>query len=247
MTFDVLEIIIGLLVGLIVGFSKTGMPSFGIFGVALMALIFPAKASVGLLLPMLLTGDVFAVSYYRRKVVWKYLWGLIPWVVIGLAGGFFVLDWSDNRHLQLLIGVLVFILVLLHIGLTRMNERLETTISGSFWFSAIIGILVGFTTMIGNAAGGIMTVYLLSRRLDKNAFIGTGAWFYLFVNLIKVPLYASLGLITWDTLTFNLWMVPAIVLGAFIGIWAVKRIPEVWFRWLVLILAGLGGLRLILG
>lgn len=247
MAFHLFQIEIGLLVGLLIGFSKTGMPSFGIFGVAVMALIFPAKASVGLMLPMLITGDVFAVSYYRHKVIWKYLWGLIPWVAIGLAGGFFVLEWSDNRHLQLLIGSLVLILVLLHLLITRLNQRMEAAISGSFWFSAVIGILAGFTTMVGNAAGAIMTVYLLSKKMGKNEFIGTGAWFYLFVNLVKVPLYVLLGLITWHTLSFNLWMVPAIVIGALVGILVLKRLPEAWFKWIVLVLAGLGALRLLWG
>ncbi|HET7579081.1 MAG TPA: sulfite exporter TauE/SafE family protein [Bacillales bacterium] len=247
MTFDYVEILAGLLVALVIGFSKTGMPSFGIFGVAVMALVFPAKASVGILLPILLTGDLFAITYYRRKVIWKYLWGLIPWVIPGLAAGYFVLEWSNNRGLEILIGSIVLALIGVHVLLTRVNERLENQVTGSSWFSAAIGIMAGFTTMIGNAAGGIMTIYLLSKKLDKNAFIGTGAWFFFFVNLSKVPLYASLGMITWHTLLFNLWMVPAVVVGAFIGIKVLKKIPETWFKWLILVLAAGGAVRLLIG
>lgn len=247
MTFDVVEILAGLFVALVIGFSKTGMPSFGMFGVAVMALVFPAKASVGIMLPILLTGDLFAITYYRRKVIWKHLIGLFPWVAVGLAGGYFVLEWSDNRVLEILIGSIVLALIVLHVLMKQLNMQLEEKISQSFWFSAGIGILAGFTTMIGNAAGGIMTIYLLSKKLDKNAFIGTGAWFYFLVNLTKLPLYATLGMITWHTLLFNLWMVPAVVAGAFIGINVLKKIPEAWFKWLILVLAALGAIRLLIG
>lgn len=247
MTFDLAQILAGLFVALIIGFSKTGMPSFGMFGVAVMALVFPAKASVGILLPILLTGDVFAITYYRRRVVWKHLWGLFPWVAIGLAGGYFVLEWSNNRGLEILIGSIVLALIVLHIVITRLNVALEEKISHSFWFSAAIGMMAGFTTMIGNAAGGIMTIYLLSKKLDKNEFIGTGAWFYFLVNLAKLPLYATLGMVTWHTLTFNLWMVPAVIVGVFIGIQVLKKIPQKWFQWIILVLAAIGAIRLLIG
>ena len=247
MEFGWLEIVMGIVVGLILGFSKTGMPSLGILGVAIMAIVFPAKASVGLLVPMLIVGDIFTVIYYRRKVIWKYLWQVLPWVVIGLVVGFFVLDYSDNQMLQILIGVIVLLLLILHLVKGKLDAAVEEKLDGSFIFSAILGVLSGFTTMIGNAAGGIMSIYLLSKRLDKDAFVGTGAWFYLFVNVVKVPFHASLGLITWHTLFFDMWMIPVVVAGAFIGVFTLKRLSQVWFQRIILILTAIGGIRLILG
>nr|WP_275584373.1 sulfite exporter TauE/SafE family protein [Pullulanibacillus pueri] len=239
--------LIGLLVGLIIGFSKTGMPSLGVLAVAIMAIVFPAKASVGLLVPMLIVGDIFAVTYYRRRVIWKYLWQVMPWVIVGLICGFLVLDYSGNKLLQILIGAIVLILLVLHLIKARMDQKLEAKLDGSLWFSAILGILAGVTTMIGNAAGGIMSIYLLAKKLDKDAFVGTGAWFYLFVNVIKVPFHASLGLITWHTLHFDILMIPAIIGGALIGVIALKRVPQEWFQRIVLILTAIGGIRLLFG
>lgn len=247
MTFHLAQILAGLFVALIIGFSKTGMPAFGMFGVAVMALVFPAKASVGIMLPILLTGDVFAITYYRRKVIWKHLWGLLPWVAVGLAGGYLVLEWSGNRVLEILIGSIVLVMIVLHVIIKRLNVSLEEKINHSFWFTAGIGMMAGFTTMIGNAAGGIMTIYLLSKKLEKNEFIGTGAWFYFLVNLTKLPLYATLGMITWHTLSFNLMLVPVVIIGVFIGIWVLKRIPQKWFQWIILVLAAIGALRLLIG
>lgn len=234
-------------VGLLAGFSKTGIPSIGILSVTLMALAFETKASVGILLPMLIVGDLFAVAYYRRKAIWKHLLVLIPWVLIGIIIGFFVLNWSDNRILQVLIGVIVLILLFIHIVKSRLDERLEQMIDKARWFSPLLGVLAGFTTMIGNAAGGIMSIYLLSKRLDKTAFVGTGAWFFLFVNVIKVPFYLHLGLISSETLIFNSWMVPAIVAGAVTGIFVLKRIPQTWFQRIVIALTAIGAIRLIIG
>lgn len=236
-----------MLVGLLIGFAKSGMPSSGIFGVAVMAILFPAKESVGLLLPMLVTADIFAVSYYRRKAIWKHLLGLLPWVAAGMAGGYFVLEWSDNRVLQVLIGVTVLALVVLHLLKNQLNSRVEKMIDTSIWFTAIIGLLAGFTTMIGNAAGGIITLYLLSKRLNKTEFVGTGAWLYFMINASKLPLFASLGLITWHTLTYDLWMIPVIVAGGFLGLYVIKIVPEVWYQRILLILTTIGAIRLLWG
>lgn len=247
MEISSLQLLLGLLVGILVGFSKTGIPSIGILSVTSMALIFDAKASVGILLPMLIVGDLFAVTYYRRKVVWKHLWGLIPWVLGGIIIGYYILDWSDSRILQVLIGVIVLLLLILHLVKGRLDERLEQMIDKARWFSPVLGILAGFTTMIGNAAGGIMSIYLLSKRLNKTEFIGTGAWFFLFVNVVKIPFYLQLGLITSETIIFNSWMVPAIITGAIVGVYVLKRIPQTWFQRIIIGLTAIGAIRLIFG
>lgn len=247
MELSTLQFVLALLVGILVGFSKTGIPSIGILSVTSMALIFEAKASVGILLPMLIIGDLFAVTYYRRKVVWKHLWGLIPWVLSGIVIGYFILDWSDNRLLQVLIGSIVLLLLIVHLVKEHLDKRVERMIDKARWFSPLLGILAGFTTMIGNAAGGIMSIYLLSKRLNKTEFIGTGAWFFLFVNLVKVPFYLQLGLINKETILFNSWMVPAIITGAVIGIFILKRIPQTWFQRIIVVLTAIGAIRLIIG
>lgn len=245
MEFTILQIMIGLLAAVFVGFSKTGVPNMMIVVVAVMAMIFPAKLSVGILLPMLITADIVAVTYYRRTVLWRHLIGLIPWVLAGIVAGFFTLDHIVNNELSVLLGVLILSLITLHLSSARLENKLKFEFTQSPVFHGILGVLAGFTTMVGNAAGAIMTIYLLSKGLKKMEFIGTVAWFFLAVNLIKVPFNVVLELITLETLLFNLWMVPAVLAGAFLGIKILPLIPQKMFQVLILALAVLGGIHLI--
>ena len=234
------------LAALLVGFSKTGVTGLGILIVPLMAGIFPAKASVGILLPMLVVGDVFAVFYYRRHAQWGLLIRLLPWVMPGIAAGYFTLKYLSSEQLAPLLGVMVLGLIILN-ALRRSGEADEEgQPKRDARLAAVMGILSGFATMIGNVAGPIMSVFLFSMGLKKREFMGTGAWYYLIVNCIKIPLGMSLGLIHARSLTFNLKLAPIIALGAIVGIVVFRWIPQVWFRRIILALATLAAFRLAL-
>ncbi|MFC3041798.1 sulfite exporter TauE/SafE family protein [Virgibacillus xinjiangensis] len=240
-----LEWLTVILCALFIGFSKSGLPNMVILVVTVLMFVFPARESVGILLPMLLAGDLFAVTYYRRNVVWKYLISLIPWVLAGILAGYFVLSFITSEQLKPLIGIIVLAMIGLHLWRDRLGERFNEMLPTSKWFTAVMGILGGFTTMVGNAAGGVMAVYLLVKGLPKKEFVGTAAWFFLFVNLIKVPFYLQLGLINQSSILFNVWLVPAIILGALAGVRFLPLIPQKVFARLVLGLAALGGVNLL--
>lgn len=246
MEISTTQLIITLLAAIMIGFSKTGLPSAGIFVVAILAMIFPTKQSVGILLPMLITADIVAVIYYRKTVIWKHLITLIPWVLSGIFIGFLVMLYIEDGQLSLLIGALILSLIALHLGKDKLEQQLQYRFTQSAVFYAVLGVLAGFTTMIGNAAGSIMAIYLLSRGLQKKDFIGTGAWFFLTVNLIKVPFNFYLGIITTDTLILNAWMIPGILVGTYLGIKILPLIPQKYFQLLILLLAALGAIHLII-
>lgn len=231
---------------MLVGFAKTGVSTIAIFTVILMTQIFPAKESVGILLPMLIVGDLIAVTYYRRSVVWKHLFSLIPWVMTGLLAGYFVLLRVNSEELKLLLGLLVLALIVLQVIKDRLGPKIDEALPNSRWFNGSMGILAGFTTMVGNVAGVIMAIYLLTKKLPKQEFVGTGAWFFLFVNVIKVPFYIQLGMITAESATFNAMLIPAIAAGAYIGIKVLPLIPQKMFQRLILILGAIGAGRLII-
>lgn len=235
-----------LLAGLLTSFGKTtGLNVLGIFTVTMMSLIFPAKEAVGILLPILLMGDLIAVFFYRRTVVWRHLFSLVPWILLGVILGYFVLRFSDNDQLKILLGYLIIGLNLFQIVKDYFGSKIDQSLPSSIWFIGLMGILAGFATMIGNVAGTVMAIYLLAHRLPKNEFVGTGAWFYLFVNIIKVPFYISLGMITASSFTVNLLAIPAVAVGAFIGIKVLPRIPQQMFKWIILALGSLGAMKLI--
>jgi len=232
----------GAVAALLVGFSKTGVPGLGVLIVPLMVSVFPAKRSVGALLPMLIFGDLFAVSYYHRHAEWKHLVRLLPWVALGMAGGAWLLDHLTDRTLRPALGGMVLSLLVVDAVRRRLPEQQIPT---GWWFAALAGVFAGIATTVGNAAGAIMCIYLLSMRLPKHAFIGTGAWYYLIVNCAKIPIFARRHMITAETLRFDLCTLPVIALGAFLGIRLLPRIPQKPFERVVVVLAVLASIRLL--
>ncbi|MBP1934250.1 sulfite exporter TauE/SafE family protein [Ammoniphilus resinae] len=240
------EIAIGLLAGVLIGLSKTGFATISIFSIVMMSQIFPAKEASGIILVMLIAADIIAVVYYRRNVVWSYLLSLLPWVMIGLVVGYYVLDQINNSQLQIMLGVLILSLIVLNVCRERLGEKLNEKLPQSIWFTSSMGILAGFATMVGNVAASVMVIYFLAKGLPKKEFIGTGAWFFFVVNLIKVPFLVDLGLITMNTLAYDTWFLPGIIAGAVIGIKLLPYIPQKQFQHIILVLASVGALRLII-
>jgi len=202
-----------------IGMAKTGLGGLGMIVVPVMANIFGAKSSTGILLLLLIMADFFGVRYYHMHADMRQLVKLIPSTIIGIVTGVFVGDQISDEYFQLLLVIVIISGVLMTVIKVEIKENKI--------FSIIVGFLGGFITMIGNAAGPIMAIYFLSMGFNKNKFIGTAAWFFLFVNLFKVPFHVFI----WDTidldiLLFDLILFPLILIGALIGVWIVKKIPD---------------------
>lgn len=229
--------------GMVIGMSKSGITGLTLMFVPLMALSFGGRASTGLILPMLSVGDIFAVAWYRRNAEWKYLLKLLPSSVIGLGVGVAVGGKLTDSGFRYLLGAII--LVLLGLMVWQDVRKKEPRYPQALWFAVLAGLAAGFTTMIGNAAGAITSIYLLSMRLPKNSFIGTAAWFFLIMNLLKIPLQVLFWKnISGSTLMFDAIMIPAIAIGAAIGIFAAGKIPERAYRIFVMVMTGVAGLLL---
>ena len=214
---------------LFVGMSKTGVQGLAILTVPLLAMAFGAKASTGIMLPVLCFADVIGVSYYRRKAEWKYIVRLLPTAI----AGFFLAIWVDHlipaTEFKHLMGACL--VTVLAVMLWSQWKGKENMLADSWWYSPLFGLLGGFTTMIGNAAGPVMAAYLLSIRMPKLAFVGTNAWFFLCVNFLKL----SLQVFAWHninltTLSIDIFAIPFVLVGAWLGIRLVKFLPEKEFR-----------------
>ncbi len=230
---------------LLVGFSKTGIPGVGMPAIAFMAEAFPvgqAKQAVGAMVPLLIIGDIFAVIYYRRHANWSRLVGLVPYVLLGMIPGYIVLDRLQGSWLIALIGLIILGLLGLHLARARWGWE---SMPDKWWFVAITGLLAGFGTVVGHAAGPAMAVYFLAKKLDKHEFIGTAAWFFFLVNVSKIPFYVSIGAINSTTLQLDLLVAPVVVAGALLGVAVHKRISQRRFNTLVLLLAALAALRMV--
>lgn len=237
---------LAVLAALIVGLSKTGVPGIGVLFVAIFANLMPTRQASGFVLPLLLCGDIVAVFTYRQHSEWKHLWRLFPWTAAGVGLGALALGRLDNRQAQLLVGGIILALVTLHLVRKLGPEADELSTPGPV-LAPTVGVLAGFTTLIANAAGPLMAIYLLAMRLPKMAFVGTGAVFFLLLNLFKVPFMVGLGLITFESLRFNLWLAPAVLAGAWLGRRVLPRVSQIWFERLALFFSAAAGLKLLFG
>ena len=212
-----------------IGMSKTGVQAIMLMIVPLMAMAFGAKESTGVILPMLCMADIIAVAYYKRIADWKVVAKLLPTAILGFFLAIGVDNMIPNGQFRQLMGWTLMLALIVMIWSEIFGN--ENRWMKKWWYAAIFGLLGGFTTMIGNAAGPVMSVYLLSMRKEKMEYIGINAWFFLVVNLLKVPLQAFVwDNITWDSLQLNLVMLPVIGIGSLIGIRIVKLLPEKIFR-----------------
>lgn len=228
----------------LIGMAKTGVHGAGMAAVPLLALAFGGKASAGIALPLLIMADLFAVAYYHRHANWGLLLKLFPWAAAGVVLGTSFGNAIDDQQFRTVMGVIIFISLGLMIWMERGNKE---KVPNKLWFTALMGVLGGFTTMVGNLAGPVMALYLLSSRLPKNEYIGTAAWFFMVVNVFKVPFHVF----AWETISpesflLNLSTLPLIAIGAFCGIWIVKRIAEKYYRVFVIATTAVAALLMII-
>lgn len=226
----------------LVGISKTGIAGLGILAVAIFATVLPVRASVGVLLIVLLAGDFVAAYTYRREASWPHLLRLFPWAAVGIGLGALAFGQMDELMVRRFIGATLVILTLWQLW----RRRHTNAPVPSPRVSAATGLAAGFTTMIANAAGPFMNLYLLAMRLPKVTFVGTAAWFFLAVNLFKVPFSYSLGLINPGSFELSLRLAPFAVVGALLGRRILRAIDQRLFEALALWLTLAAGLRLLL-
>jgi uncharacterized protein len=246
MIAEPLQWICAVLGAFMVGVSKAGITGLSILSVALFTHVFPSsKQASGLVLPLLIFGDVVAVLAYRAHTQWRYLWKLMPWTASGVVLGYFALGHVSDKTTRTMIGVIIVSLCVLGYWRRYLTVQTEATEPKHWSVAAAIGIVAGFITLIANAAGPLMAIYLIAMRLPKMQFVGTAAVFFMVLNLFKVPFMVNLGLITAKSFEFNLMLAPAVLLGAFAGRWLLIRINQQLFEKLVLGFSAIAGVLLI--
>lgn len=252
--FEPWQLALGAFGALLVGFSKTGMPGTGILVVPIMAAVFGGRLSVGATLPMLIFADCFAVAFYRASADWARIRQLLPWVVVGIVFGTWMLrELGLHRPkpdpLNPIIGFLVLGMLILTLARAKLGDRLAP--HGTVGTRAT-GILAGFTTMVSNAAGPVMQIYLVGTGMVKDQMMGTTATFFFTINLLKVAPLIWLTtnnpqnpLLTLESIRFDLLMMPIILIGALSGRKVLPLIPQKQFNQAVLILSALAAVKLL--
>jgi len=229
-----------------IGAAKSGVSGLGMAGILLMAGVFPPRESTGVILPMLLAADLFACGAFRHHVQWRPIWRLLPPALAGVIVGTWAMQKIPESSYRAAIGWIVLLMVGLQM-LKMIFRDFSPALFQRWPFAASMGVIAGVTTMMANAAGPVMGLYLIVIKLPKLEFVATSAFFFLAINILKLPFSAGQGLITGPTLLFNLLLVPAIALGTWLGRKIVKRISQRLFEWLIVVGSVLAASRLILG
>ena len=230
---------LGVFCAFLLGVGKTGAPGVGTLTAPLMVLtVGNAKLSPAWTAPILIVADIFAVTYWRRHADAKALFSLIPWVAAGMAAGGFALSLSE-----LVLRRIVAAIVWTMIGV-NVVRRLKSTMHVE-GHAPVYGVAAGFATTVATSAGPVMSLYLLTKKLPKERFVATGAWFFFVVNVAKLPIYAIHRLFSPQSLVFGAIMVPPVVCGAIVGVWLVRRIPQRTFEILIIVLTAFSSIFLL--
>ena len=209
-----------------------------------MAFVFGGKPSTGVLIPLMVVADIFAVIYYHRHTQWHFLKKLLPTMFIGVLIGV----WIGNDISEVLFKqvMAIFILVTVSIMIWTENKK-QKDIPNHWAFSSGMGLLSGITSMIGNLAGSFADIYFLAMRLPKNEFIGTAAWLFFIINVFKLPFHIFIWkTVTFETLGLNLLMLPGIIVGFYVGVSVLKKINNQLYRKLIFVATAIGALLILL-
>ena len=229
---------------LLLGIAKSGIKGLAVLIVTGLALVYGAKESTGILMPLLICGDILAVIYYKRHVKWIYLIKLLPWMVLGvLVGVVLGKDLPEDLFKSGMAVIILLSVVIMYYWERKKDRKVPTHWS----FAALMGMMGGFSTMVGNLAGAFSNIYFLAIKLPKNEFIGTAAWLFFIINLFKIPFHIwSWGTINQVSFQISLSLIPAVIAGFGLGVFLVKKINDDKYRQLILLLTGLGGLAILL-
>lgn len=237
-SFSVTNWLLIVLASFIVGLAKAGLKGIDMLNVTIMAIVFGGKASTGIVLPLLCAADIMAVIYYNRHAQWKHFWKLMPWMMVGVLIGVYVGKDLDETLFRRIMAVIIILTIVL---MSAMEVKKSIMLPSNKLFAAGMGLVSGFTTMLGNLAGAFSNVYFLAMRLPKNNFIGTAAWVFLVINFFKLPFQVFYWRnITPGTLQTDLVLLPSLVLGFWAGIHIVAKIKEQRYRKLVIALTVIG-------
>lgn len=237
--------LLGLLGAFCLGVSKAGFPGLALVNVIIMADLFQAKASVGVVLPLLIACDLIVYPLFRKHSSWREVWPLLLPTVIGVGAGAYLMGQVDDTFVRKAIGGAILLMLLLE-WIRQRSESFLTGLPDSSFFRWLSGLGIGFSTMMANAAGPVYSIYGLVRKLPKEHFLGLGARFFLLVNVLKLPFGFQLGIIHKESLLLDLAFVPGCVVGILVGKRILAAVPQKIFKKLLFVFALLAAARMVL-
>lgn len=240
-----MEVFILIVVGLLIGVSKAGFGGgTGIVVGPLLALLFPAKESVALMLPLLIACDVMALYPYWRKWDAFNVSIIYPGAVLGILLAYPALGMSDLA-LRRSIGGLAIGFALLQVWRDWIVKT-DAVLAPGWWGGTLVGVGTGFVSTLSHVGGTLTTMYLIPQRLDNERFVGTTTALYLLINIAKTPVFIHQDMLTWDVFQRALPLLPVVLVGTMLGVWLNRTVPGAWFSRVILVVVFVTGLQLLL-
>lgn len=242
MDFSLTVVIAGILIGL----SKGGIggAATGPLVLVLISQTIPAKQTVGVMLPLLMFADLFAVRFYWREWDMTLIRLLLPMALLGILLGTLLLDALSDEALRRLLGVIT-LGVLAYKLLSDALQQVEYEPRN--WHGYLAGWSAGFSSALANLGGPPISIYLLLQKVNPVSFVGTTTLFFFVVNILKVPGYLQTGAIEVDLLPRVALALPFIPFGVWVGRRIIGWINQVWFERMIIVLLLYAGLQLLLG
>lgn len=242
--FGALNIILAGLGAFVIGLSKGGIKGIFILTVTLMALVYGSKNSTGVVVPLLIFGDIMAVIYYNRHAQWSLLLKFLPWMILGVLAGVFLGKDVPEEGFKNIMAIIIIFSVFIMIFWEKKKDLILTK---NIAFNGSMGFLAGVTTMLGNLAGAFSNIFFLSSRVPKDQFIGTSAWLFFLVNLFKLPFHIFVWkTVNFQSLQYDLYLLPVVVIGFICGVKLLKLFNESFFRKFILGATAVGAIILLL-
>lgn len=220
------QLLVLLLACLITGFSKFSIGGMGLIILPVLMLAYSGPEALGIIVPLYLITDVMAVVAYRGSINWQVITRLMPISALGVTAGAFLITSIPVELFTPLLGGLV--LVLLALGIY--TEHNPMPVFRHPVATQVTGMLVGFVSMTANAAGSLVSLYLLEQNMEKRAYVGTRAWVFFMLNIMKMVALLVLGLSTSASFEASLYGLPALFVGMWLGHTFLKKLNMQQFK-----------------
>jgi uncharacterized protein len=185
------------------------------------------------------------VQAFRRHTLWAQIIRMLPPTFLGITVGFFLMKSIPDAAFRPVLGWMLLATTLVQ-AVRSLWPQWGGAVPHTRAFAWTMGIWAGVATMVANAAGPVMAVYLLAIALPKENLVGTSAWFFLIINVVKLPFSGALGLLNAHSLLLDLTLCPLVLAGNWLGRTILHTIPQRVFENLLLVSALAAALKMIL-
>ena len=221
------------LLGFMIGFAKGGFGGLGALLTPILALVLPVASAVGVLLPMLMVGDVCALSMYWKEWDLDLVKQMLPAGILGALVGTFLLSSISTNGLRIILGIFVLVMV----AYKFLSDRIEgIRYKPRPWHAPAAGFLSGVASGMFNSGGPAFSSYLLLQKLEARPFIATTAIYFALLNVIKVPGFLYTGVLDLPLLFSLWWVFPFIPIGIWVARLTLTRVSPSAFEWIIIAL-----------